>query len=174
MTIIKFPNKNNSCCSGSRGRQARLTLPAAPRPFHRIRFDPIVSQSRAVPPGGALNWLKENLQQGAKIEVVDIDGPGDPLCEIDCTMETLNLVRREYPDIGISVTTLGVDAGKHAKPLAEAGVTEVALLVDAVEHKVAGKLYAWIRPGRKTIPLAQATKMLMGEQQLAVKAFKKV
>ena len=129
---------------------------------------------RAVPPAGALNWLDENLQQGAKITAVDIDGPGDPLCEIDCTMETLQLIRNKYPDIALSVTTLGLNAEKYAKLLAAKGVTGVTLLVDAVDRKTAEKLYAWIRPGRKTIPLAQATEMLMKEQPLAVKVFKEV
>ncbi|MFN2369301.1 MAG: hypothetical protein ABR605_10230, partial [Desulfurivibrionaceae bacterium] len=45
-------------------------------------------------------------------------------------------------------------------------------LIDAVDREVAEKLYAWIRPGKKTIPLARATEMLLEEQPLAVKAFK--
>jgi nitrogen fixation protein NifB len=129
-------------------------------------------QARVVPPTGALIWLAENIQQGAEIRAVDLDGPGDPLAEIECTMETLDLIRREYPDLALSVTTLGLHGEKHAPSLAAAGVTIVTLLVDAVDRKVAEKLYAWIRPGRKTIPLAQATELLMDEQLRAVKAFK--
>ena len=171
MTIIQFPRRKKSCCAGGEPEQIMLRLPVAPRPSSRIRFDPIDSQARAVPPKGALNWLEENLQQGAVIRAVDIEGPGDPLCEIDYTMETLSLIRKKYPDIVLSVTTLGLHSD-YAKSLVEAGVTSVILLVDAVEQKVAEKLYAWIRPDRKTIPLAQATAMLMNEQPRAVKTFK--
>jgi nitrogen fixation protein NifB len=52
-------------------------------------------------------------------------------------------------------------------------VTTITLLVDAVKQEVADKLYAWIRPGRKTISLKQAIPMLIKEQLHAVKAFKK-
>lgn len=174
MTIIQFPKKDNSCKCGCESPQTILTLPVAPRPFSRIRFDQIDSPVKAVPPAGALQWLEENLQQGAKVKAVNIDGPGDPLCEIDSTLETLHLIRQKYPDIKLSVTTLGLHAEKYAKSLMKAGVKSVILLVDAVEQRVADRLYAWIRPGRKTIPLAKATEMLIKEQLLAVKAFTKL
>ena len=154
-------------------RETILTLPVAPRPFSRIRFEQIDAPVRPVPPAGAMNWLEENLEQGADIKAINIDGPGDPLCEINPTLETLLLVGQKYPDIKLSVTTLGLNAEKQAKSLAEAGVTSVILLVNAVEQKVANRLYSWIRPGRKTIPLSQATEFLMAEQQHAVTVFKK-
>lgn len=172
MITNRFPINEISSSNGG-FRQDRLSLPVAPRAFSRIRFDAIEAQARAVPPAGALNWLEENLRQGAAIRAIDIEGPGDPLCEIDSTMETLRLLHREYPDITLSITTLGFNAAQHAQSLAESGVQSVTLLVDAVEQKVADKLYAWIRPGRKTIPLSQATAMLMDEQTRAVKAFRK-
>ena len=173
MTIIQYPEKKNSCSSGCGSRTTVLTLPVAPRPFSRIRFDQIDSPVRAVPPAGALNWLEENLQQGAQIKTINIEGPGDPLCEIDATLETLKLIRQKYPAIKLSLTTLGLHAEKHVKPLVKAGVTGITLLVDAVDQQVADKLYAWIRPGKKTVPLAQATAVLMSAQQNAVKIFQK-
>ena len=83
------------------------------------------------------------------------------------------LIRQQYPDIPLSVTTLGLHADQHAESLAEKGVTKVTLLVDAVRQEVAAKLYAWIRPDKKTIPLSEATAMLMDEQARAVKIFKR-
>jgi nitrogen fixation protein NifB len=138
----------------------------------RIRFDQLDLQARAVSPTGALTWLAENLHQGAQISTVDLDGPGDPLAEIDCTMATLALIRGEYPDLALSLTTLGLHGEKYAESLAAAGVTSVTLLVDAVSRPVAEKLYAWIRPERKTVPLGQAIALLIDEQSLAVQAFK--
>ena len=171
MTIIQF-GSNESTRSDDGAGPARLTLPVAPRSFCRIRFDVIDAQARAVPPAGALNWLEENLQQGAAIGAIEIEGPGDPLCEVESTMETLRLIHRKYPDIALSLTTLGIHAEKYAKDLAAIGVRSVTLLVDAVRQQVAEKLYAWIRPDKKTVPLAQATALLMDEQHRAVKAFK--
>jgi len=172
MTIIQFPKNKESCCGSDRPEPITLTLPVAPRPFARIRFEPADQKVRAVPIQGALNWLEENKQQGAQVKGVDIAGPGDPLVGMEVTLETLRLVRERYPDMDLSITTLGIHADQHAESLAEAGVTAIRLKVDAVSRKVAEKLYAWIRPGTKTIPLSQALPMLLQEQLQAVKTFK--
>lgn len=171
MTTIPLQPNENSCRAAGWSRHV-LTLPVAPRGFFRIWFEPIDSPARALPPAEALNWLEENFEQGREIRAIDMDGPGDPLGEIECTMETLRLVRKRYSDIVLSVTTLGLYAEDYAQSLAAAGVTNVTLLVDAVERGVAEKLYAWIRPGRKTIPLPLAIALLLDEQLRAVKAFK--
>ena len=169
MSIVQFPPK---VFDSNRTPQTTLTLPVASRPLARIRFEPVDPQIRAVPLQGALNWLEENLQQGADIRELDINGPGDPLAEFSETLEILRLLRSKYPDLGFSITTLGIHADIHAKDLAQAGVKNVRLLVDAVSQKVAEKLYAWIRPGRKTIPLTESVPMLLQEQFRAVKAFR--
>ncbi len=173
MSIITFPHKEGSCCVDTETRPTILTLPVASRQLHRIRFDPPGAQARAVPPAGALNWLEEHIKQGVNTRAVNIEGPGDPLGEIEETLETLKLVCNKFPEIKLTITTLGIFAEQHAKSLTQAGISGVTLLVNAVTQETAGKLYAWIRPGRKTIPLDQAVNMLLLEQLLAVKAFKK-
>ncbi len=172
MTIIQLHKKENSfgCSCGS--KSINLTLPVAPRPFSRIRFAGPDAEARAIPPFGALKWLEENIQQGAEIARVELDGPGDPLADIESTFETLQLLGRKYPDLKLSLATLGLNGEKYARELMAAGVTAITLLVDAADREVAEKLYAWIRPGKKTVPLAQAAAMLVEEQPLAAKAFK--
>jgi nitrogen fixation protein NifB len=172
MTTNPVPKTESTGRASGGAGPITLTLPVAPRALARIRFAQLDLQARAVPPTGALTWLAENLRQGAPIGTVDLDGPGDPLAEIECTMATLELIRGKYPDLALSLTTLGLHGEKYAKSLAAAGVTSVTLLVDAVSRPVAEKLYAWIRPERKTVPLAQAGTMLIDEQSLAVQAFK--
>jgi nitrogen fixation protein NifB len=164
MTIIPFPSQG--------AKKTTLILPVAQQPFCRIRFDHPDSSARAIPPAGALKWLEENLQQEAAITGVEISGPGDPLAEIAAPLETLEGIHRKYPELNLSLTTLGLQGEEYAKPLAAAGVTGVTLLVDAVSRDVADKLYAWIRPGKKTVPLSQAIPMLLEEQFRAAKAFK--
>ena len=172
MAIIPFPKIKGKNGGEGGPEKTTITLPVAARPLARIRFEPVDQQVRAVPLQGALNWLEENLNQGAAIHEVDINGPGDPLAEISETLEILGHLRSKYPDMDISVTTLGIHAELHARDLAQAGVKKVRLLVDAVSQKVAEKLYAWIRPGRKTIPLGESVPMLLQEQHLAVKVFR--
>jgi len=143
----------------------------APRSFSRIRFDPIDSQARAVPPAGAVNWLSENIRKGRAVSAVDLNGPGDPMCEISPTLETLGLIRQQYPDIQLSLSTLGLH-NERVDDLVAAGITEVNILVNAVEQQTAEKIYAWVRPASKTIPLSEAAALLLREQAQAVRAFK--
>jgi nitrogen fixation protein NifB len=163
MAIIQFP-KNGPIT---------LTLPVAERSLARIRFDPIEKQARAVLPEGACNWVDEQIRKGVKVTAVNIEGPGDPLADIDKTMATLRLFRHKYPDIALGLTTLGIHGEKYAGKLRKAGVQNVTLLIDAIDRRIADKLYAWIRPAQKTIPLEQATTILMAEQQAAIKTFLK-
>jgi nitrogen fixation protein NifB len=162
-------------CSGTDGRKQmgrRLHLPVAPRANSRMRFGPTEKSMPAMMPEEALAWLEDVLRQGIKIEVVAITGPGDPLAVVGPTMETLRLVRRKYPDISLSLSTLGIGGDRYAETLADIGVSHVTILVDAVAPEVAEKLYAWIRPGTRTVPLPKAAGMLLDEQARAVTAFK--
>ncbi|MBU0480311.1 MAG: radical SAM protein [Proteobacteria bacterium] len=172
MKIIQLPKGENCRCAGNPSGPGSLILPVARRPLFRVRYDRPDAEARAVPPAGALRWLEENLRQGAVISGVELDGPGDPLAEMEGTLETLRLIRGKYPELELSVTTLGLHGAEAAKELAEAGVARVTLLVNAVEREAAEKLYAWIRPGNKTIPLSQAIPMLLEEQARAVVAFR--
>jgi len=171
MGIIQFPKKNKNCGAADRV-PVTLTLPVADRALARIRFDPLEKPARAIPPEIACNWVDEQIRKGDNVTAVNIEGPGDPIADIDRTIETLHLLRRNHPDTTPKLTTLGIHGEKYAKTLKIAGVETVTLLVDAVDRRVADRLYAWIRPGRKTIPLTQATSILLNEQRAAVRAFR--
>ncbi|WP_456388577.1 dinitrogenase iron-molybdenum cofactor biosynthesis protein [Desulfolithobacter sp.] len=162
MTTLPFPAPMT--------QKRRLTLPVAVRANSRIRFAPMAMVSRAMLPQEALNRLESRLNEGMDIHRVILDGPGDPLAEIEPTLTTLDLLQRLYPDKESSLTTLGLGAARHAGTLAAKGVKEVTLLVDAVTTETAEKLYAWIRPDRRTIPLSRSTALLVAEQREAVKA----
>jgi nitrogen fixation protein NifB len=154
-------------------RQAavRLELPVAVRANARLRFAP-AAMPQALLPAQALAWLTEQVNGGVKIEEAHISGPGDPLALIAPTLETLRLVRRAYPGMALGLTTLGINAAQLAKTLAEHGVSRVTLRIDAMQAEVVQKLYAWIRPGTRTIPLAAAAEMLLAEQDRAIPALR--
>lgn len=162
MTILPFP--------ATRTPEPRLTLPVAARANNRIRFLPMARVTGALLPGEAMSYLESLLEEGREIRRVTLEGPGDPLAEIEPTLETLELLQRLHPEMELSLTTLGLGAAGHAADLAARGVSEVTLLVDTVEAATAASLYAWIRPGRRTIPLPRSTPLLVSEQGEAVEA----
>ncbi len=122
-------------------------------------------------PVEALNWVNETLGE-RNVDAVYITGPGDPLAIPGPTMETLQLIKGKFPQLGLGITTLGLGGRSSVDMLAQNGIGRVTLLVDAVDADITQSLYAWIRPGRKTIPLVKAAKILLDEQIKAVRAFK--
>ena len=153
--------------------KTRLTLPVAPQALARGRFAPEEKAPPALSPALALAWLAERLEQGAAIDMVEIGGPGDPLATPGLTLETLGLVRKKYPALECSVITLGLHGDQQVKALVEHGASHLTMLVDAVEPEVLKRLYLWIRPAKKTIPLAQSAETLLREQAASIAACKR-
>lgn len=162
-----------SCDCGCTEKSAPYpVLPLCPKENFRVKFWPEQQAGRAIPLDGALTWIKENLEQGAHLTTLEIGGPGDPLATPELTLEISSRICSEYPAIIVQIATLGLNGSQYAADLAKAGIKGITLLVDAVDAEIAQKIYAWIRPSTKTVPIKQATEILVTEQSLAVTAFK--
>ena len=172
---MKITPPVTTCCGSAphllAPQERWLNLPVAPRANNRIRFASTQESSPAMIPAQALVWLGNILGTGDKINGVNIAGPGDPLADSGATFETLRLVGEKYPAMALGITTLGLGWEHMADRLVRAGVSHVTLLVDGVELEVVMKLYAWIRPGARTVPLATAAELLLDEQTKAVTGF---
>jgi len=148
-----------------------VILPVAPRANNRIRFASTKESMQAMIPVQALAWLDDLLDNGDKIDGVNLSGPGDPLADLGPTLDTLRLVREKYPAMALGITTLGLGGDQAVERLVKAGVSHVTLLVDGVDLEVVKRLYAWIRPGIKTVPLFTAAAVLLDEQAKAAVGF---
>ena len=169
MTIIHFPKTKQGCC----GKIPQwLILPMAPQAAARIRFCGEDKLPQAVPLRGALTWIADLLGQGSDIGGLDIHGPGDPLATPAMTTEILAVLREQYPDLPLGITTLGLGLAEHAGVLAEQGVARVTLLLDAVTPQTVKKIYTWIRPGKRNTPLAEAAEILIEAQAKGIAACK--
>ncbi len=166
MTIPPFPEKDTP--GDEPMRVDCLILPVASQANSRIRFAADEKPSQAMLPAEAITWIGEMNKGNKLIHAVDINGPGDALASPGPTMETLDLLSSTYPDIEPRVTTLGLNAPQFAGTLAAKGVRQVNLLVDAVDSEIVKKIYAWIRPGKKTIPLLMAADILIDGQRKTV------
>ncbi len=164
---------NHPCLTpGAAAASGRVHLPVAPRTSARIRFASAAETPQALTPADAVAWLDAQVASGRPVDVVAITGPGDPLTAPGPTLETLALVRERHPGVALCLTTLGLGAEELAGELARLGVTLVTLLVDAVSPPQAEALYAWIRPGKKTVPLPEAARLLIAGQARALAALK--
>jgi len=104
--------------------------------------------------------------------MVAITGPGDPLATPDITLQTIELIRARYPEVKIGLRTLGLGSATLAGRLARAGLNYVEMQVDGTKPAVLEKIYAWIRPGMKTLKTSEAVALLINEQRHGVSALK--
>jgi len=169
----KTVDETTPVCIGADPHPGIMQLPIASRVNHRIRFSPLNTQKQtAILPQTALRMIEELQAKGARASAVLLHGPGDPLADIQPTLETIELLKQGQPELKIVLRTLGIGGLQHADKLQQAGLSEVELMVDGVDPVVLEKLYAWIRPGYKTLKLAEAAEILCTEQAKAIQAFK--
>jgi nitrogen fixation protein NifB len=120
----------------------------------------------------AMDYLAEAMRKEPNSTMVAITGPGDPLATPGITISAVEQIRTHYPELKIGLKTLGIGSDKLAGALAEAGVDYVEMQVDGVRAEILEKIYAWIRPGLKTLKISEAVKLLLKEQQNGLPALK--
>jgi len=162
--------------ANARAQAGRIHLPVAAKSTIRRRFGEPETPGRALSPKDVTQWLDRVLADttngGTQISMVGITGPGEPLAEPAATFETLRAVREKHPELPLTLATNGLLAAQHATTLAELGLSHVTVLVDAVDPLIVEQLYAWIRPGNRTLPLPEAARLLVDEQARSIRAFR--
>jgi len=158
--------------TGARAQAGRIHLPVAAKSTIRRRFGEPETPGRALSPKDVLQWLDRVLAEGTGISMVGVTGPGEPLAEPGPTLTTLRAVREKHPELALTLATNGLAAAEHAGELAELGLSHVTVLVDAVDPLLVEQLYAWIRPGTRTVALPEASRLLVDAQARAIRAFR--
>lgn len=149
-------------------------LPVAPQVTAMTRFSTVLPRKLSfMMPAEAVDFLdRVHARKKGMIDLVAITGPGDPLAVPDTTLQTMRLVQERYPELQLGLKTLGIGAEKFAEELRAAGLSYVEMTVNAVKEELLRKIYAWIRPGLKTLKIDEAVKLLIREQKNGVSAFK--
>jgi nitrogen fixation protein NifB len=149
-------------------------LPVAPRIVGRTRFSPpppASNQYITVPE--AIELLHKAMASSEqKITMAAISGPGDPLVTPEITLPIISRIKELYPQLKVGIKTYGIGSDKMASALAGAGLDYVEMQVDAMRSELLEKLYAWIRPGHKTLKISEAAPLLITEQRHGVAALK--
>ena len=166
----------------ARHRHGRVHLPIAPDCNVQCNFCKRIydcaNESRPgvttaiLSPRQALDYLDRVLAKDARISVVGIAGPGDPLATPSLTLETLRLVREAYPEMLLCVASNGLGLPPHAEALGKLAVSHVTLTVNAVDPQVGAKVYAWIRDGKKVYRGLPAAELLWSRQAEAIRLLK--
>ncbi|WP_051305770.1 NifB/NifX family molybdenum-iron cluster-binding protein [Desulfogranum mediterraneum] len=151
-----------------------VPLPVAPLAVARTKFETsVLGQSESLLPRESLGWLKAKETVPGEGMLLAIIGPGDPLASPEATLKAIGLIQQPYPAARFALRTLGIAGAGLAESLAAAGVSHVELIVNGVSPAALAGLYLWIRPGRKTLPMAKAAALLCREQGETVAALKR-
>jgi nitrogen fixation protein NifB len=179
----KLDVANHPCFNPDVYKQAaRVHLPVAPRcnlqcNYCDRSFDcanetrPGVS-STLLSPFQALSYLKAVYQKLPHLSVVGIAGPGDPFANPVETMETLRLVRAEFPNILLCVASNGLGIVEHIDELVELKVSHVTLTINTMNPVTGAKIYRWVRMGDKVYRGLQGSELLLARQMQALEALR--
>jgi nitrogen fixation protein NifB len=149
-------------------------LPVCPQMVARTRFSPPAPVSnRCLTVSEAMELLRLHREKRkGRVTMVALTGPGDPLSTPDITFSVIREIKKRYPTMSIGLKTMGINSRKLAPELARSGVDYIELIVDAVRADILAKLYAWIRPGQKTLKITEAAVLLLGEQRSGILSLK--
>jgi len=183
MLDSKLDLTNHPCFNPDVYRKAaRIHLPVAPKcnlqcNYCDRSFDcanetrPGVS-SVLLSPFQAVTYLKAVYAKMPHLTVVGIAGPGDPFANPVETMETLRLVREEFPNILLCVATNGLGIVEHIDELVELKVSHVTMTINTMNPAVGAKIYRWVRFGNHVYRGVQGAELLLARQREAMARLK--
>lgn len=159
----------------ARLKYARIHLPVAPKcnvqcNYCNRKYD-CVNESRpgvtsaVLSPAQALNYLRTISQRITNISTIGIAGPGDAFAEPQKTIETIRLIKQEFPDKIFCLSSNGLDIEPFIDDLAELDVTHVTLTINSLRVETLEKIYSWVR-FRKKLYRGRAGAEVMHQQQM--------
>ena len=99
--------------------------------------------SRVIKANGAVERVGEAIYTDARIRVVGIAGPGEPLANPE-TFKTLEMVHYAFPELTLCISTNGLLLPDFAEFLASLGVRTLTVTINAAKVSTALKIYRMI------------------------------
>ena len=159
-------------------RSARMHLPVAPRcniqcNYCNRRYDcsnesrPGVT-SEVLTPMEAREKVRIVKEKIPELSVVAIAGPGDPLAN-DETIETINLIHNEFPDLTLCLSTNGLMLPEYAETLYESGVRFATVTMNSYDSEISSKIYDFVIWNKKKLTGKDAAERLLTNQLDGIK-----
>jgi len=166
-----------------KGQFGRVHLPVAPKcnikcNYCDRKYD-CVNESRPgvtstiLTPEQALIYMGKVLEAEPRISVAGIAGPGDPFANGEATMETMRLIRQEFPEMILCLASNGMAISPYIEELAEIGVSHVTVTVNAVDPEIGRKIYSWVSDKNVIYRDIQAAELILSRQLAAIAKLKK-
>ncbi len=172
------------CFGGDHSKAGRIHLPVAPGcnikcGFCERRFDcanesrPGVT-SRVLTPEQSVErvrLVKRHMEKqgGARLKVVGIAGPGDPLANPK-TFETFRLIRQAFPEMTFCLSTNGLVLPEKIETILAHDVHSLTVTINALTPEAGAKVYEWIKLDGRKIDGIEAAALLLAQQFKGVEA----
>ncbi|MDD1767656.1 MAG: nitrogenase cofactor biosynthesis protein NifB [Methanomassiliicoccales archaeon] len=184
MATVKEPDLNamletHPCYTEKAHTQfARMHLPVAPKcniqcNYCNRRFD-CMNESRPgvtseiLTPEQAVEKIRYVKERIPYLTVIGIAGPGDPLANEE-TFRTLDLVRKEFPEMSLCLSTNGLMLPRNVDRLKSLGVRFITVTINAVDPEIGSKMYEFVKYEGKVLRGIEAAEKLVENQLLGVK-----
>ncbi len=166
----------------ARHKYARVHLPIARGCNIQCRFCnrkySCVNESRpgvsnaVISPVQALDYFNSISKIIPDISVAGIAGPGDAFAAPELTLETLRLIRSNYPEMLFCIATNGLNIIPYIPELKYYGATHITITINAVDPSIGERVYAWVRDGDEIHRGYEAARLLSLRQRKAVERLK--
>lgn len=95
--------------------------------------------SKVLTPEEALEKTRQIVADYPFIKVVGIAGPGDPLAN-DETFETFELIKNEFPELTLCMSTNGLLLPEKLQDILRVGVSTLTVTVNAIDPEIQAKI----------------------------------
>jgi len=182
-TACEMKNKiqGHPCFGGNHHKNGRMHLAVAPKCNIKCGYcsrkhdcanesRPGVT-SRIMTPQEAIEKVREVMASpvvGPIIKVIGIAGPGDPLANEE-TFETFQMVKNEFPDLMLCLSTNGLLLPESIDRLHEMGLHSLTVTINAIDPEVGAQIYSNIVYHGKHYTGVEGAKILIDNQLEGVK-----
>ncbi|WP_091689068.1 nitrogenase cofactor biosynthesis protein NifB [Methanococcoides vulcani] len=124
--------------------------------------------SEVLTPQEALEKTRDVLKDYPFIKVVAVAGPGDPLAN-DETFETLELIKNEFPDVTLCLSTNGLALPDKMDDLLRVGVSTLTVTLNAIDPEIQAKIVDHVAYKGKSYTGVEAAEILIKNQLEGIK-----
>ena len=125
--------------------------------------------SKVLSPQEALEKTRQIVADYPFIKVVGIAGPGDPLAN-DATFETFELIKKEFPELTLCMSTNGLLLPEKLQDILRVGVSTLTVTVNAVDPEIQAKIVDHIVYHGKVYRGVEAAEIQIKNQLDGIKA----
>lgn len=161
-------------------KYARVHLPVAPKcnvqcNYCNRKYD-CINESRpgitssVLSPNQALNYMHEISAKVENISTIGIAGPGDAFAEPEKTLESIRLIKNDFPDKIFCLSSNGLDLLPYVDEMKELDVTHVTITINSFRVETLMKIYKWVRFNKRVYRGEKAGEVMLEQQTKALKA----